>query len=280
MKIPLLLFLCLLPVAGLRAQGAAVVRAATELSETILRTGGREAAEELAKFGGQKAVQELMEQAAREGGEALVKQTAVLAERHGLLALKAMQGAPAAVVKAVDSIPAELAEQGLRAVVREPAVMQGMVREFGGAALETAARHPGLAGKISAGMGREGLEMASKLSTQEATLLARYADDVAKLPAAERASVMGLIKQSPGKALAWLERHPKILLAGSATAAVVLARKELFGEGSEPGFFERVGGSLYETFKAPVNLFIAALTIIVALWATLKMRRVIRASRR
>jgi hypothetical protein len=143
-------------------------------------------------------IRAVIAQAAREGGEALVKQTAVLAECLGLLALKAVQGAPAAVVKAVNSIPAELAEQGLRAVVRESAVMQGMVRESGGVALETAARHPGLAGKISAGMGRECLEMASKLSTQEATLLVRYADDVTKLPAAERVSVMGLIKPSPG----------------------------------------------------------------------------------
>ena len=41
-----------------------------------------------------------------------------------------------------------------------------------------------------------------------------------------------------------------------------------------------MGGSLYETFKAPVNLFIVALTAIVALWGGLKMRKVLRAARR
>jgi hypothetical protein len=59
-----------------------------------------------------------------------------------------------------------------------------------------------------------------------------------------------------------------------------LARKEIFGEADTPGFLERVGGSLYETFKTPVNTVVAALTGIVLLWAGLKMRRVVRAARR
>lgn len=280
MKILTILLLMIAGTGAVHAQAGAAVRAATEIGESILRRGGTEAAEELAKFGGQKAVQEMLEQAVKEGGEALAKQSAALVEKHGILALKAMHGAPAAVVRAVDGMPAELAAQGMRAIVREPAVMQGMVKEFGATALETAAKHPGLAGKIGGGLGREGLEMAGKLTTQEATILARYADDIAKLPAVERSSLMSLLKQSPGKALAWLERHPKLLVAGSVTTAVVMARKEIFGEGGEPGFLERMGGSLYETFKAPVNLFIVALTAIVALWGGLKMRKVLRAARR
>ena len=263
-----------------RAQGGAVLRAAEELGEVILRRGGTEAAEEFAKIGGKQAVQELMEQAAKEGGETLMKQTAQLAEKHGVLALNAMRGAPGAVVRAVDGMAPELAEQGLRAIVREPAVMQNMVKELGSAALETAAKHPGMAGKISGTMGREGLDIARRVTTDEAAILARHGDDIAKLATAERAGVMNLIKQSPSKALAWLEKHPKILIAGSATAAVVLARKELFGEGDTPGFFERVGGSLYETFKAPVNMIVAALAGIILLWAGLKMRRVLRVARR
>ncbi len=279
MKTLALLFL-FCAVTFVRAQGGAALRAAEELGEAILRRGGTEAAGELARIGGQKAVQELMEQAAKEGGEALMKQSAQLVEKHGVLALNALRGAPGAVVRAVDGMPVELAEQGLRAIVREPAVMQGMVREFGSAALETAAKHPGLAGTISGSMGREGLDIARQVTTQEATILARHADDIAKLSASERAGVMSLLKQAPGKTLAWMERHPKLLIAGSATTAVVLARKELFGEGDTPGFFERVSGSLYETFKAPVNVAVAALTGIVVLWAVLKMRRVLRPARR
>jgi len=279
MKTLVILFL-ICAASFVHAQGGAALRAAEEIGEAILRRGGTEAAEELAKIGGRKAVQELMEQAAKEGGEALMKQTAQLAERHGVLALKAMHGAPGAVVRAVDGMAPELAEQGLRAIVREPAVMQSMVKEFGSAALETAAKHPGMAGKISGSMGREGLDIARRVTTEEAGILARHADDIARLSTAERAGVMGLLNKAPGKALAWLERHPKLLIAGSATAAVVLARKELFGEGETPGFLERVGGSLYETFKAPVNIAVAALVALIVLWAALKMRRVLRTARR
>ncbi len=261
------------------AQGTIVVRAAEEIGELVLRKGGAEAATELARMGGQKAVQEMLEQSMKEGGETLMKQSARLAEHHGILAVKALRGAPGTVVKAVDGIPAELAENGLRAIAREPAAMQAMVKEFGSSALETAAKHPGLAAPVSR-LGSEGLDIARQVSTQEATILARHADDIAKLPAAERAAVMDLIKRSPGKVLAWMEKHPKLLVTGAVAGTVVLARKELFGEGDTPGFFERAGGALYETFKAPVNVAVAALCGIVVLWAVLKMRRVMRAAKR
>jgi len=278
MKILTFIFLLSLTT-PLLAQGGAVVRAAEELGEVLLRKGGSEAATELATIGGQRAVQELMEQAMKEGGEALMKQTTQMVERHGILALKALQGAPGAVVKAVDGIPAELTENGLRALASQPAAMQAMVREFGSTALETAAKHPGLAAPVSR-LGSEGLDIARKVTTQEATLLARHADDIAKLPAAERAAVMDLIKRSPGKVLAWMEKHPKLLVTGAVAGTVVLARKELFGEGDTPGFFERAGGALYETFKAPVNIAVAALCGIIVLWSALRMRRVFRAAKR
>lgn len=261
------------------AQGAVVVRAAEELGEVLLRRGGTEAATELARLGGQKAVQEMMEQAMKEGGEVLMKQSAQLAEKHGILAVKALHGAPGTVVRALDGIPAEMAENGLRAIAREPVAMQAMVKEFGGTALETAAKHPGLAAPVSR-LGSEGFDIARQVTTPEAAILARHADDIAKLPATERAAVMDLIKKSPGKVLAWMEKHPKLLVTGAVAGTVVLARRELFGEGDAPGFFERAGGALYETFKAPVNIAVAALCGIIVLWAALKMRRVLRAAKR
>jgi hypothetical protein len=278
MKFPAILFLIALTVPVV-AQGTAVVRAAEELGEVLLRRGGTEAATELARLGGQKAVQEMLEQAMKEGGEVLMKQSAQLAEKHGMIAVKALHGAPGTVVRALDGIPSEMAENGLRAIAREPVAMQSMVKEFGSTALETAAKHPGLAAPVSR-LGSEGFDIARQVTTQEATILARHADDIAKLPAAERTAVMDLIKKSPGKVLAWMEKHPKLLVTGAVAGTVVLARKELFGEGDTPGFFERAGGALYETFKAPVNIAVAGLCGIIVLWAALKMRRVLRAAKR
>lgn len=88
------------------------------------------------------------------------------------------------------------------------------------------------------------LELAQKLTTQEAGLRSRFGNVIAKLPAAERNGVVEMFKRSPGKVLAWMERHSKILIADRATAAIVVARKEILGEGKNRGFLERVGASL------------------------------------
>lgn len=266
------------------AQGAVVARVASEIGESLFRrsatTGAAKTAAELAQFGGTKAVRELLEQAEKEGGELLVAQVARQTEKHGLLALNAMKGSPGAVVKALDNVPAELVENGLRAIVHEPVAMQALAREFGSEAIEVAARHPGLAGKISQSLGRDGLVLARTLTTREATMLARHADDLAKLAPVERAGFLTFIKESPAKALEWMGRNPKLLVAGSATVAIIAARKEIFGEGSTSGLLERAGAALYQTFQKPVNTVIGALTAIVMAWAGIKIWNMTRTAKR
>lgn len=265
------------------AQGGAAVRLATDLVESVVRRAGGESAEktarELAEFGGTKAIREVLEQAEKEGGEVLMKQVAAQTEKHGLLALQALRGAPAPVLRALDGVPAELAENSLRALVREPAAMQKLATEFGSSALETAAKHPGLAVPIGSRLGGEGLDTARRLSLDHATALSRHADDLAKLPAAERSQFLTMIRESPAKALAWMERHPRLLIAGSATTAVVLARKEIFGEGVQQGFIERAAASLYRTFEKPLNLVLGLLAAVALAWGGFKVwafSRVIR----
>ena len=265
------------------AQGGAAVRLASDLVESVVRRAGGESAEktarELAEFGGTKAIREVLEQAEKEGGEVLMKQVAAQTEKHGLLALQALRGAPAPVLRALDGVPAELAENSLRALVREPAAMQKLATEFGSSALETAAKHPGLAVPIGSRLGGEGLDTARRLSLDHATTLSRHADDLAKLPAAERSQFLTMIRESPAKALAWMERHPRLLIAGSATTAVVLARKEIFGEGVQQGFIERAAASLYRTFEKPLNLVLGLLAAVALAWGGFKVwafSRVIR----
>ena len=267
------------------AQGSAAVRLATDLAESVVRRAAGESAEktarELAEFGGPKAIREVLEQAEREGGEMLMKQVATQTQKHGMLALQALKGAPAPVLRALDAVPADLAENSLRALVREPAAMQKLATEFGSSALETAARHPGLAVPIGSRLGSEGLDTARRLSLDQATALSRHADDLAKLPAAERSQFLTMIRESPAKALAWMERHPRLLIAGSATTAVVLARKEIFGEGVQQGFIERAAASLYRTFEKPVNLVLGGFAAVALAWGAFKVlafARVIRKS--
>ncbi len=266
------------------AQGGAAVRLATELSESVVRRAAGETAEstarELAQFGGTKAIREVLEQAEREGGEALMKQVAAQTEKHGLLALQALKGAPAPVLRALDGVPAELAEKSLRALVREPAAMQKLAVEFGSTALETAAKHPGLAVPIGTRLGGEGLDAARRLTLDQAAALSRHADELAKLPAAQRSQFLTMIKESPGKVLGWLEKHPRLVIAGSATTAVVLARKEIFGEGVQQGFLERAAASLYRTFEKPVNLVLGVLAAVALAWGGFKVWSFSRLMRR
>ncbi|MFN5959906.1 MAG: hypothetical protein ACK5CW_00335, partial [Verrucomicrobiota bacterium] len=59
--------------------------------------------------------------------------------------------------------------------------------------------------------------------------------------------------------------------AGSATTAVIAARREIFGDGSSPGFLERAGAALYQTFRKPLNLAAAGLTAAALAWAGLHL---------
>ena len=277
-------FLMLALATAASAQGGAAVRLATELAESVVRRSAGQTAEstarELAEFGGTRAIREVLEQAQREGGETLMKQVALQTEKHGMLALQALRGAPAPVLRALDGVPAELAENSLRALVREPAAMQQLATQFGSAALETAAKHPGLAVPIGSRLGGEGLDAARRLSLDHAAALSRHADDLAKLPAAERSQFLSMIRESPAKALAWMEKHPRLLVAGSATTAVVLARKEIFGEAGQQGFIERAAAALYRTFEKPINWMLGGLGAIVLAWAGFKLWAISRLMRR
>jgi hypothetical protein len=271
----LFLLLAMAIATPVHAQGGAAVRVAGELAESLLRRGAGETAEktarELAEFGGARAIREVLEQAEREGGEALVKQVAVQTEKHGLLALQALKGAKAPVLHALEGVPADLAQNSLRALVREPVAMQKLATEFGSTALETAAKHPGLAVPIGSRLGGEGLDTARRLTLDQATALSRHADDLAKLPAAERSQFLNLIREAPAKALAWIETHPRLLIAGSATTAVVLARKEIFGEAGQQGFIERATGAIYRTFQKPINLVLGVISALVLAWGSFKL---------
>ncbi|MES2705402.1 MAG: hypothetical protein V4726_02255 [Verrucomicrobiota bacterium] len=278
--LPILLLLAFCARAS--AQGGAAARVAIDVVESVMRRGTGEAAErtarELAEFGGQKAVREVLEQAEREGGEVLMRQVAAQTEKHGVLALQALKGAGAPVIRAVDGVPAEFAENSLRALVREPVAMQKLATEFGSTALETAARHPGLAVPIGNRLGAEGLDAARRLTLDQAAILSRNADNLAKLPAAERSQLLAFIRQSPAKALAWIEKHPRLLVAASATTAVVLAREEIFGIAAtgQQGLIERVAGAIYRTFEKPINLVLGVISAIVLAWGGFKIWAVSR----
>lgn len=263
-----------------RGQGSMAARLATEVAEALARRGGARAAEvstkELAALGGHRAVVEVLEHAGREGGEGLMRAVAEHAGRHGVLALQAFRGAPGAVIRAFDGVSTDVAEGAMRALVREPAAVQALIRNHGVSALEAAARHPGLAVPIGNRLGAEGLDIARRLTTDEAVVLSRHADALAAMPGAGRSQMLAFIRQAPAKSLAWMEKHPRLVLAGSATAVITAARKEIFGEADRQGLLERAVAAAYRTFETPVNTALGVIAVVGATWMVWKVRGLCR----
>ncbi len=255
------------------AQGGAAARVALDAVEQLVQRGGTSAARELAELGGTLAVREVLEQAEREGGEQLVKELTEQAGKYGIIAVQAAKGAPKVVVEAVAKLPKDLAENGLRAITREPAAMQKLIAETGQEALEAAARHPGVGSQIAKTLGKEGAETAAKLGDDAAVALARHADAIAALPAVQRTSFLAALRTNTAKALTFLEKHPKALLTAAAVTAFLVSKDELIGLNGQPGMIERLT-------KEPIRLVGYVLAGLIALWGTMKLTFAYRALRK
>jgi hypothetical protein len=258
------------------AQAAPAARAiARELAESL----GQRSARELAEAGGEAAVREVVEKAAQEGGEQLAREVAVYAQRYGPQTLRAFRQAPAAMAQSMKKVPAEFAEGAMRAAAREPEAIARLATNVGEDALVVAAKHPGVGVDIGTKLGREGCAVAKQLGTPEAIRLARLSDDLARLPAADRAGLMSRMGKAPGKVIDYLEKHPVVLTTAAGTAAWVttayLAIDALLGDAQSPGFLERMS----DKFRTPLGIVIVALAGLALAraawwWSRLRRKRV------
>jgi hypothetical protein len=251
----------------LAAQGAALRaagRAATEFTEQFTKRGGAQAAKELSQFGGETAVRELLEVAEREGGEALVQTISKQAGKYGVVALQAAKGSPRLVAEAVEKLPTELAENGLRAIAREPVVMQAVIRDVGQEGLEVAAKHPGVGSQIARVLGKEGSIAAREVPQEAAIGLARHADEIAKLAPAQKTGLLEAFKKTPGRVVAFLEKHPKTLLTAAAVTAFLATKDEILGINGQAGFLERL-------VEKPVTFVGYVLAGLVGLWGSMRL---------
>ncbi len=255
------------------AQGGAAARVAVEVAEQLAKRGSTQAAKELAEFGGETAVRELLQQAEKEGGERLLQVISRQTSEHGVVALQAMKGAPKIVAEAVEQLPKEFAENGMRALARDPAALQTIIREVGQEGLEAAAKYPGVGAQIAKTLGKEGATAVKEVGEEAAIGLARHADDIAKLGAPERASLLAAFRQAPQKVLKFLEKHPKTMLTAAAVTAFVANKEELLGSAGSPGFIERM-------FKQPVYTIGYVIAGLLGLWGGLKLLFTYRGLRR
>lgn len=263
------------------AQGRAVIEGGEALVKQMVQRGGTTAAREVAEMGGSAAVRETLERAAREGGEQLATRVSRYGVVHGPVALRAIGRSPAKMVAALDEIPGELLRPALHAAAREPDTIARLVASHGAGALETAARHPGVGSKIVTSLGDDGLKLGRSLTTDQAVVVARHADEIAKLPAPQRAGVMQALSKSPARVVGYLERHPKILLTTAGVVTVVALKDEIIGTTqlaldaagnpiavTKPGFIERLVG---EPVRRATNLLGVILASILGGWGAIQL---------
>ena len=275
----LFMVMCLPHVAQGQAQVAGeVIREATE---QIFKQAGREGLEQLAEMGGRQAVEQVMEQSAREGGDQLVRKVTQYGIEDGPAALRAIGRSPAKMVEALDGLSPELRTAGLQAVERNPKLMTNLIRQYGSGAMEVAARHPGVGEKLTQTLGTDGIKLGRELTTDQSIIAARYAEDIAKLPAVERAGVVGKIGEMPGRVLGFLESHPRTLRTAAGVAVVMAIKDQIIGDkgtttvlpdgtvvttASHPGLIERMFPSVSRFVYQPMMILAGVVAVGVAGW--------------
>jgi hypothetical protein len=255
-----------------------VVRAATE---QVFRQASRQGLEELTAMGGRAAVTEVLEQSAREGGDALVRRAAQYGVEDGPAALRTIGRSPAKMVGALDGLSPGLRKAGIAAVERNPEVMTQLVKEYGSGAMEVAARHPGVGEKLAATLGEDGIQLGRKLTTDESIVAARHASEIAQLPAAERAAVVGKIGAMPRAVLDYLETHPRTLTTAAGVAVVMAIKDDVIGDKGKSvvladgrmvntpghaGLIERMFPSVSRAAQQPVMLISGVVAVGIAGW--------------
>ncbi len=300
--------LSVMPVAA--AVPAGLVSGST-LARAVMKYFGKEGTEEatefLARQGGRELAERVGGAALREGGEEAADQVSRLAAAYGPDALKALDNAPelTPVLLALKQVPeaevpAVLSRLAAGASGRELARSIGRV---GVAALRGDLAHPGVGVVLARSLGDEGAELARKLSADQAIMVARHADDLAVLPAAQREGVMALLHRDAERMVAFMGRFAadnpgKTLFTAAATTVLLVESERILGgdeivfdaEGnpivvSKAGFAGRTlqaGGKVFaeisETYLRP--LYLTVLVFVVTFASLFMFLRFRRASRR
>ncbi|WP_345684104.1 hypothetical protein [Novipirellula caenicola] len=277
----------------------------TSVVKAIVKYFGKEGAEQATEFLAKNVSKEVMERvattAAREGGEEAVEQVARLTAKHGPEVLMALDNSTAVlpVMKALEELPASQVRVALGklAAGESGKALSTAVTRYGVKTLETELKHPGAGLVLLKHFGDDGAELASKMTSDQAIVIARHADEIAALPAAQRTGVLSLIRKDTEKVVAFagrfIEANPGKSLFTVATTTIILAEPERILGGDEVVFDADgnpivvskagiVGRSIESTGKAAEHisnnflqpLFYAALAFagtFAALWIMLKL---------
>ncbi len=217
---------------------------ASAIAKYFGKEGAEEAAEYLAKKGGKEIAERVASKAAQHGGDEAVEQLAKYVGKHGPDALRALDNVPAVgpILNALDEIPeAQLKAALARLAAGTPGrELAEAVGKHGSKALASELKHPGVGLALVRALGDDGAELAAKMTSEQAIALAKHADDIAKLPIAQRNGLVSLIGKDMGKVVGFLgdfvKANPTKTLFTVATTTVILAEPERILGGDEIAF--------------------------------------------
>lgn len=272
---------------GAQAQVSIVRPLVHDLLDALLystaRRGGQTAAEELEKMGGKQAVKILQDRIVREGGDQALDAVGTLIRRHGVDAMEAMMHAPNVpnLQRALGDLPEDMVGKALRALARgqEGRSLAQTVERIGSQALQLEVQHPGVGGVIARDLGADGVAVASRLTTNQAIVLASHANEIAALPATQKQQFLELLQKRTAEIIAFAEKHPKVLFT-SATVSVILAQAErvlggseiVFDEAGQPHVITRPGVAdrlLVAPFQTLIRLLSEVAAVGLAAWCSI-----------
>ncbi len=241
----------------------------TSVARSIAKYFGKEGAEEateyMAKKGGQELVERVTRSAVKQGGDDAVEQVAKLTSKYGPEALSAIDNAPSImpVLSALDEIPEAQAKAAIARLAAGSAgrELAESVTRYGAVAIRSELAHPGVGLALVRSFGDEGAELASKLTSDQAIAIARHADEIAKLPPAQRSGVLAMLRNDTEKMVSFLgrfvENNPGKTLFTAATTTVILAEPDRILGGDEV-IFDAEGNPIVVTKTGLVDRGMAA----------------------
>jgi hypothetical protein len=292
-----LAFLLLITCAAAAFGQASLVREGVETlgraaTKWFARKGVSESGEQLAKYGGRELVERVAKTLVREGGEEALEKAATLTAKYGPDVLRVIDDAPSptTLLRALDDIPADSVGTAIARLGADGPPLQTLVQRYGSGMLKAELRNPGVSVGLVRSLGDDGLRLATSLGGDDAIMIARYADDIAALPAEQKEGVLKLLYGDTKRMVTFigrfLENNPgATLFYGSATALLLANSERLLGgdeividkDGnpivvSKPGLVERTIHFLLNKLVGPV---LYVLLPIVALgcvaWMAIKL---------
>lgn len=248
-----------------------------QLVEACARFGARSglqlAAREGAETGLEAAAARLAPRLLSEGGEALAQRTLGLVDELGPNLLHVLDGQALRrpIIEALEAMPQASRSAALSALLREGPSLGRALVQAGSEALEAELRHPGIGANFVEVLGSEGAALARALPSDDLAVLARYQQQIAQLPSAQRQGLVEALGRNARGVCDYLRAHPGFALS-SATVALLLSNSDRTMDILEEGA-NRAGDIAADSVQR-ITLWVApVLAAGLGLWLFLRIRR-------